>query len=227
MLNKLEPEFVEIVHRSHVPSLVTCEKREDGGGDTIAGLAAVFYDGTRSTEYELWDDTFERIMPTAFDRAIREDDVRGLFNHNPDKILGRTTANTMQLTKTPQGLAYRIDAPPSAEPIMQSIKRGDVSGSSFSFTIDPGTIVWKQEKIDDKRFRTIREIHAVHLFDVGPVTFPAYTSTTASASGDGPSEARSSYDAWRAEQGRARGQAARRRGQRTRTLRLLEMAESM
>ena len=49
----------------------------------ISGYGAVFYrEGHTGTEYRLWDDVVERVMPGAFDRAIREDDVRSLFNHD-------------------------------------------------------------------------------------------------------------------------------------------------
>src|ERR1700728_2523684 len=83
-------------------------KRSDGTSE-ICGYGAVFYDGTPDTEYPMWPGAVERIMPGAFDRALREDDVRGLFNHDPNLLLGRTASGTMRLRVDDVGLWYSID----------------------------------------------------------------------------------------------------------------------
>lgn len=147
---------------------------EDGDERKIVGYASVFYDGTPDTEYELFEDYVERIMPGAFDRALAEkDDVRGLFNHDPDNLLGRTSAGTMKLSVDKRGLAYEIQPGDTtmARDVVEHIKRGDVDGSSFAFRVTDEDI----RKEDDVY---IREISGVRLFDVGPVTYPAYTATT-------------------------------------------------
>ena len=177
------------------------EKREDDDdARTISGYAARFYDGTPATEYELWDNAVERILPGAFDRAVKEDDVRGLFNHDPDNLLGRTAAGTMRLTVDDKGLRYAIDAPDTAtgRDVVTSIDRGDLTGSSFSFRVTSAK--WTDEAEDDGG-REIREILEVELFDVGPVTYPAYESTTAAVRSDG---ARAERDAWRGQDRSAR-----------------------
>ena len=193
------------------------EVRVDGRADdadarVITGYAALTYDGTPATEYELWKGTVERIATGAFDRAAAEDDVRGLFNHDSDHLLGRTTAGTMRLSIDAKGLRYEIDAPDTqaGRDVVTSIDRGDLSGSSFSFHVTDER--WTEE--DDLEVRTILD---VELFDVGPVTFPAYTNTTAGAREALVAEARSGHDAWRAERdaartavtARARGRLAR------------------
>ncbi len=139
----------------------------------LNGYAAVFYDGTPETQFELFTDFIERIMPGAFDRAIREDDVRALFNHNPDHVLGRLSAETLALSVDKTGLRYDISLADTvlAGDVRTHVDRREVTGSSFSFMIT------------DQDFRTedgvdIREIRGVELFDVGPVTFPAYDATT-------------------------------------------------
>jgi HK97 family phage prohead protease len=171
----------------------------DGHARTITGYAAVFYDGTARTEYLLYDDLVERIMPTAFDRAVKECDVRALFNHNPDHLLGRSTAGTLRLAVDRVGLAYEISCenPPCVtQDVLASIARGDLTGSSFSFSTRPnGKVVWVEEGD-----RLIREIHAVDtLYDVGPVTYPAYEATTAGvrSAWDSDDETRERYAAWR------------------------------
>lgn len=151
-------------------------KQREDGGQTITGYAAVFYDGTPATEYELWNGLVERVFPDAFMNALaRPDDVRGLFNHDPNEIIGRNTAGTMRLSTDSTGLKYEIDMPKTAdaEKIRVAIERGDVSGSSFSFDVEKQTFVVESKDLE------VREIHGVFLFDVGPVVFPAYTGTTA------------------------------------------------
>lgn len=151
--------------------------RETGKEPAIIGYAAVFYRADDpGTEFELWTGCKERIMPGCFDRAMREDDCRGLFNHDPNCVLGRTKAGTMRLSIDAMGLQYEI-APSSVtinSDVREMIKRGDVTGSSFSFEVTD------QDDIVEDGIR-IRQIRGVKLYDVGPVTFPAYESTTAEA----------------------------------------------
>lgn len=186
---------------------VKVEKRADGS-PAIAGYGAVFYDGTPATEYVLWDDSYgravERILPTAFDGALtRPDDVRGLFNHEPSQLLGRTASKTMTLSKDSVGLKYEIQPGETAisRDVIAHIQRGDVSGSSFSFSIPNAGQRWTSTSDQDGRVNEVREILAVELYDTGPVTFPAYDKTTAGvrAAGD-VAEARAARDAWRKQE---------------------------
>lgn len=177
------------------------ERRADGDVDSIGGLASVFYDGSQESEYRLWDGAVERIMPGAFDRAVREDDVRALFNHDPSNLLGRTTAGTLDLRVTGEGLDYRIQLGDTtvAADVASHVSRGDLTGSSFAFNITDEE--WRRE--DDQE---IREIRGVRLYDVGPVTYPAYE-----ASSVGTRDARASHDAWADSAATARSEAIRRR----------------
>jgi HK97 family phage prohead protease len=155
-------------------------RRNAEGLPTITGLAAVFYDPTDAgTQYQLWHDLAERIGPTAFDRALKEgDDCRGLFNHDPNLVLGRTASGTLQLTKTKQGLQYSIEPPPTelGRQVVAGVERGDLSGSSFAFSVE-------SVRYFVDAGMEIREVESVRLFDVGPVTYPAYEATTAEANG--------------------------------------------
>lgn len=161
--------------------------RSDGSKNRIlTGYAAVFYDGTPETQYELWNDSYgravERIMPGAFDAAMgKPDDVRALWNHDPNWILGRTSAQTLRLTVDRRGLLYEIDLPNTqmARDIEEHVRRGDVTGSSFSFEIRPGGDKWRTAQDEESNYYDVREILSVELFDVGPVTFPAYVGTSA------------------------------------------------
>lgn len=182
---------------SEVAAGITLEERGEGESPKIRGYGAVFFDGSEGTEFRLWDGAVERIMPGAFDAALsRGDDVRALFNHDPNQVLGRRSAGTMNLSVDAKGLLYNADPPSTtaAGDVVELIRRGDVRGSSFSFQVTDQE--WRTEnKVD------IREIRGVELFDVGPVTFPAYTDTTTGVrSQDGGDEARASHDAWKADE---------------------------
>lgn len=149
--------------------------REDGTR-AITGYAAVFYRADDpGTEFELWEGMNERIMPKTFDRALKErDDVRALFNHDSNQVLGRSTSDTLKLSTDAKGLKYEIDLPDTqvANDLAVSIERGDITGSSFSFSVSDEDF----KKRDGGHIREIRGVDP--LFDVGPVTFPAYESTT-------------------------------------------------
>lgn len=171
------------------------ETRADGG-KTLVGYGAVFFRADDpGTEYRLGSDLYERVSRTAFDRAIKEKaDVRGLYNHNPNVILGRTAAGTMRLSVDDTGLRYEIDLPDTtqARDVAALIERGDVTGSSFSFRT-----IKQSFSRDSSRRADVRQLEDLEVLDVGPVTFPAYEATTAAmrAEGDG-AEAVTDRDAW-------------------------------
>ena len=176
----------------------------DDAARGIEGYAALFYDGTPETEYELWSGVRERIMPGAFDEALRlPDDVRGLINHDVNRLLGRTGSGTMRLQADKVGLHYDIDVPDTGDgrDIVELVERGDMSGSSFCFICTDER--WYKVE-DGEETIEIREILGCRLYDVGPVTFPAYDGTTAGTrDGDGDfSEARESHKRYRQGEGR-------------------------
>ena len=164
----------------HCQGMINLETREGGEPakpPAIVGRAAVFYDGTPGTEFKLWKGAVERIAPSAFDAALtRPDDVRALFNHDASRVLGRSTAGTLGLTKDKQGLNYRIDTPdtPTGREVTELIRRRDIKGSSFAFWIE------KESRAEEGDLE-VWTIESVRLTDVSPVTFPAYEATTAEA----------------------------------------------
>jgi HK97 family phage prohead protease len=171
------------------------ETRDDGK-PRIVGYGSVFFRADdHGTQYELFPKVLERVSPKAFDAALsRKDDARGLFNHDPSHVLGRLSAGTLRLSVDSRGLRYEIDPPDtqSGRDVVELIRRGDVSGSSFSFSVDKQS--W--EELDDGT--EIRTIEAVTLYDVGPVTFPAYESaSTAVRSATDCDSARASLETWR------------------------------
>lgn len=202
------------MERRYTPNATAKIETRADGKPMITGYSAVFYrEGDAGTEFALWSDLVERIRPGAFDRAMKEKhDVRGLFNHDPNQILGRTTAGTMRLTVDNVGLRYEIDPPDSAGGVIEAIKRGDVTGSSFAFNVTKQTF---QER---KGAPSLRWIEDVDLFDSGPVTYPAYEGTsTGIRSVSDADEAKAAFSKWQAEQ------FAAEKEKRARRLRMLEI----
>ena len=114
----------------------------------------------------------EKIRAGAFKASIEKDDVRALWNHDPNYVLGRNRAGTLELKETVKGLLVRIHPPDTAwaRDLTESIKRGDVSQMSFGFICEKDN--WTVEQGED-----VRTLEQVKLFDVSPVTFPAYLDT--------------------------------------------------
>jgi hypothetical protein len=161
------------------------ERRGEGdtATDVIFGYGSVtFREGDAGTEFWLWSDTVEHIMPGAFDRSLRDDDVRSFFNHDANIILGRRQpgrdVNTLDLSVDSVGLRYDVTPPAAHAGVIESVARGDVSGSSFMF--DPTETTWRETVVDGQTV-WVREITEVRLFEVGPVVWPAYIGTTADA----------------------------------------------
>lgn len=173
--------------QTEVRFLKATELRAGGGTDGVApfisGYAAVF------NKYSSDLGGFkEKIKPGAFSRALRErQDVRCLFNHDANCVLGRLLAGTLTVSEDPKGLLYRCELPDTttARDLHVSISRGDISQCSFSFSVRDGGDIWSTEYCDpddsDEDCFASRTLTDVNLFDVSPVTFPAYQNTSVSA----------------------------------------------
>jgi HK97 family phage prohead protease len=148
---------------------IRIEKREDGR-PRLVGHAAVFN--------QLSEDLGgfrEQILPGAFIEAIEKDDIRALWNHNPDHVLGRKAAGTLTLAEDVRGLAIEI-LPPDTQvgrDLVTLLERGDVNQMSFGFSVRPGGQDWAK----DDNGQVVRTLKRVRLFDVSPVTFPAFPQT--------------------------------------------------
>lgn len=149
----------------------------DGMPKEIGGIAAVVNSVTDLGMFE------EVILPGAFDYALSKDyDIRCLFNHESELILGRTKANTCKVFVNADGNLEYTWVPDYENPthmsVVRSIMRGDITQSSFAFTIKEQT--WADStKYGTMGKRTIKVIE--DLYDVSPVTYPAYEETEADA----------------------------------------------
>lgn len=143
----------------------------------IGGIAAVINSVTDLGYFE------EVIEKGAFDNALnKEYDIRCLFNHEAELILGRTKANTCNVFVNGDGNLEYTWVPDYENPthmsVVRSIMRGDITQSSFAFTIKEQK--WSEStKYGPMGKRTITMIE--DLYDVSPVTYPAYADTEADA----------------------------------------------
>lgn len=163
---------------TRVFNLTTIEVREGDGAaaPTIDGYGAV-YD---SPSEDLGG--FVEIIERGFFDGALGDDVVSLWNHNDDKPLGRTTAGTLAISSDEHGLHTRTSPPDTTwgRDALVSIRRGDVRHMSFAFRTRFDGDKW--EKRDDGTIvRRLLPGGCARLYDVSPVTFPAYPATQVSA----------------------------------------------
>lgn len=137
---------------------------------TIVGYAALF----NSLSCDLGG-YMERIAPGAFSGCMA-DDVRCVFNHDASLILGRSTAGTLRFEEDQVGLKFECDLPNTSvgRDVAESITREDISGNSFMFTCQPDGMTW--DWAGPMPICTVGKVS--RLYDVGPVTYPAYEATT-------------------------------------------------
>lgn len=150
-------------------------RSDDEGNPTLEGYF-VRYDDV----YQVAPGATESIARGAFTESIKGD-VRALYNHNHDIVLGRTSAGTLELRDTDVGLWGKIhinQKDTQAMDAYERVARGDISGCSFGFEIPEGgedTIV----KEDGSIHWTITRVDP--LYEVSPCVFPAYEATSISA----------------------------------------------
>jgi hypothetical protein len=120
----------------------------------------------------------ERVAEGATNKTIKEGDIRALQNHDPNLILGRTKSGTLKLANDETGTHYEIDGDLRQSYVRDlaiAMERGDVTQSSFGFrVVGPDGDSWDEDE-DGNILRTLKEIQ---LFDVSPVTYPAYEDST-------------------------------------------------
>lgn len=138
---------------------------------SIEGYAAVFNSKTRIGD---WFD--EVIEPGAFSRSLSENgDIRALFNHDWNNVLGRTKSGTLTLKEDEKGLNFNVELPNTsvARDLSESMARGDINQCSFGFFVTGEE--WDYSV--DPALRTIKE---VELYEISVVSIPAYDDTEAS-----------------------------------------------
>lgn len=167
--------------RAFEPERLEARAASGGAGPVIEGYGAVY--GVRTTIQGWYDEWDEEIAAGAGAKAITEAaDVRSMFNHDVNHVLGRTAAGSLRLSEDDGGLVYSVDINPD-DPIAMSthakVARRDVTGSSIWFRVIREE--WTTATEDNGLERDLRRILEYQLFETGPVTFPAFEMTTAAA----------------------------------------------
>lgn len=120
----------------------------------------------------------EQIAPGAFKRTINnKTDVPFLYNHNPDTVMARTSNGRLRLSEDEKGLRVEADLNPEdrdAAALITKMQDGNIRKMSFAFSVPKNGDLWNREA--DPAERIIRE---AKLYDVSPVTSPAYEGTDA------------------------------------------------
>jgi HK97 family phage prohead protease len=138
---------------------------------TIEGYFALYEDET-----ELFDGVYEIISKGAFDKTINSD-VRALWNHNTQYVLGRSKNGSLKLQADEKGLFGTIKLPNTqyADDLYELVQRGDIDQASFGFNINDEEI----EELASGGYRW--RLKEVDLHEISVVTFPAYENTTIQA----------------------------------------------
>ncbi|ETT61250.1 hypothetical protein BSK66_31575 [Paenibacillus odorifer] len=142
-------------------------RREDGQPAKIIGYA-VRWNQLSKPIFGMFQ---ERFMSGAFSASLINPDVYASWQHNSSEVLGRTP-NTLLVTEDELGLRYEITPPSWAEKYLETIERGDVRGSSFIFR------AVREEWDESNEDMPIRTVHEAELYEVSPVTTPAYPQSS-------------------------------------------------
>lgn len=162
-------------YRYIAPELRSAAPAQADAPPMISGYFAVF-----GSEYRMGEGITESVDPHAFDGALAGD-VRALWNHDTNIVLGRTKAGTVKLRVDGHGLWGDIEVNRDDTDAMNAyarISRGDVAECSFGFDIIREEVT---ERPDGSWHFRIME---VELYEISPVAFPAYKETAVSARAD-------------------------------------------
>ena len=166
-----EEKFIDMKNKEiRTIDVQDLELRMDGDKQTVVGYGAVF----NSMSNDLGGFR-EYISPEAFEGRM-DDDVRFLFNHDPNYVLARTTNGTLRMSVDEKGLRYEADMPntSTARDLVELLKNGTVNQSSFAFIVEDDS--WEMK--DGMNIRTINKVS--RLYDLSSVVYPAYSEASSS-----------------------------------------------
>lgn len=141
------------------------------GGRRLEGYAAVF-----NTPAVIGGQFTETIRPGAFRASLLTPgrDVLALSDHDPTRLLARTSNRSLRLAEDSRGLHFSLDLPATSNgnDALAMVESGLAGGMSFGF------------RVADEAWPTAdqRELRAVDLLEISLVSaFPAYGQTTVAA----------------------------------------------
>ncbi len=162
-----------------VRNLEVEEIRIDEDGDTGPVIRVAIKFNSLSVPLGTFNRFREKIASTAFDGALNNEshEVLSFWNHNTDLPLGRRSAGTVAISKTPTLFKAEIHPGDTSWAIdaVKAIKRKDVKGTSFGFHVLPQGELWEE----DEQKNLIRTLTNVDLIEVSPTPRPAYPTSSA------------------------------------------------
>jgi len=181
------------LERRFINGVVSAEPHKEAQAENlmrVGGYAALF------GKYANIGDWFAEVINDDFFNGASFEECACLFNHDQNHVLGRVRNGTLTLEVDDKGLLYRADLPPSRADVYELIKNGYVYSSSFAFIIDaeewkvvpaeqladalpPKDIAALSDEKGRVYVRYLKRARAV--YDVSPVTFPAYSQTSTTA----------------------------------------------
>lgn len=140
-------------------------------GRKLSGIAHAF--GART----LRGNRYIEFAKGAFDKVLQTSDVRAFWNHDSTLLLGRQSNGTVRITANDDGLGYEIDVPDTSygNDLLELVRRGDLNEMSFGIT--PGRSI--QTKTESGKPLTVYQ-DVESLFDISPVSIPAFSGTQVS-----------------------------------------------
>lgn len=147
---------------------------DPGQPQQLIGYGALFNTPTQLPGFK------EQVRAGAFQRSLRNDDIKFLWNHDTNIVLGSSKAGTLRLAEDSRGLKFVCDLPAtrSAAEYHESVRRGDVSGVSWGFQVGKEGQVWSEERAADGSYFALRTLtDFARVTDVSPTPFPAYQGT--------------------------------------------------
>jgi len=141
------------------------------GGKTLTGYAAVFNSEANLGSF------FEVIRPGAFAKTLASvSNVRALYHHDGNALLGTTKGGSLQLREDSKGLAFTLSLPETShgKDLAILVDRGDIQGCSFGFRVPDGGDRWE----DRRNGQMLRELLNVELSEITLTADPAYQDTS-------------------------------------------------
>lgn len=163
--------------------------REEGGRRYLEGYFAVF-----GEQYRVWEGWTETIERGAFAEYLASgEDVKVLWNHDSNIVMGSTGNGTATLREDEIGLFGTVEINENDQEAVNAyarIARGDVNGCSFGFEIDRQEEWWDEQGVYHTKILRVDP-----LYEVSPCTFPAYKATSITArNGEKLNQAREDYE---------------------------------
>lgn len=152
----------------------------EGNAKKLAGYFVRYNEAAQAKPY----DYYEKIIPGVFKDSLGSSDIRCLYNHNNDFVLGRQSAGTLELEDREDGLFGTVtinEADTDALNVYERVKRGDITGCSFGAWVD------EEEMVEDGEL-TLFEMRRAELIEVSITPFPFYPTTTMEVAADSRSE---------------------------------------